>query len=51
MVDMALETSEPDLPATSLANDQTINTSENGTTTDGSSEIIGMSSVLQVYSY
>ena len=50
-VDMALETTEPDPSATSLANDQTINTPKDGAIIDGSREIVGMSSVLQVYIY
>ena len=50
MVDMTVETTEPDPSATAIANDQTIDTSQNKATPDAPKETTGMSAVSAVCS-
>ena len=51
MVDMSVETTEPDPAATSIGNDQSINPSKNGATFDALKETDGMSPIPRAYNY
>jgi hypothetical protein len=51
MVDIAVETIEPDPSATSIENNQTVNTSENAALPEAPKETLGMYLVLPAYRY
>lgn len=47
MVDLAIETTEPDPSVNSIGDDQTINTSKDGAMSEALQETCGMSPVFQ----
>lgn len=51
MLDMAVETTEPDPSATSIENDQTVNNLQDEAMPEDIKETLGMSLIFNAYSY